>query len=293
MSLAGKIFSVLAMILAIFYVGITTALVSLQENYRLQLVNQRAKYEDDLDAQKKAYKSLQYKHNALTEDRDRLATENQTLAGEVNTLRDEWAEAAALNRIQQNIIADQDQEIKRISDQVDSYRTNFIDKSKENDQLNEKIAGLEGDKRKLTVARDGFQDRLTAAEKTRDNALKEIDKLTEDVNHYVSILARIRDQRPDVYAEALRGEVIHPRKAIRGKVTAVDKKLGLVVINAGQRHDVRKGYSFIVFRDDDYVGKVVVDEVFPDVSAAHYSRPDMRSDVEVGDDVTTKLVVDF
>jgi len=42
-----------------------------------------------------------------------------------------------------------------------------------------------------------------------------------------------------------------------------------------------------------YVGRVVVSQVFPDYCAARYSKPDMRGDVEVGDDVTTKLVVDF
>ena len=293
MSLAGKIFSVLAMVLAIFYVGITVALVSVQENYRQQLVNVKETHRVESANQKQAYDGLNDEYKALKAEFERIAKENGVLTGEVNTLREDWAQAVALNRIQQNVIADQDVELKRVSDQVDSYRTSFIDKSKENDRLGEKIALLEGTIGKLTVARDGFQDRLTAAEKTRDNALKEIEKLTEDINHYGGLLAKLRDVRPDLYQELLRGEVIEPKKAIRGKVTAVDKKLGLVVINAGQRHDVRKGYSFIVFRGNQYVGKVVVDEVFPDVSAAHYSRAEMRGDVEVGDDVTTKLVVDF
>ena len=293
MSLVGKIFSVLALILAIFYVGITTALVSLQENYRKQLVNQEAQYEQKLNEKDDEYKSLQHKHAALQADRDRLHDDNSRLAGENRELRGEWAEARNLNTVQANIIADQDQEIKRLDAQVDTYRTNFIEKSQDNDRLNEKIAGLLGDKQKLTVARDTFQDRLTTTEKDRDNALKEVEKLTEDATRYVSLLSKLKEVRPDVYEELIRGEVIHPKKAIRGKVTAVDKKLGLVVINAGQRNEVRKGYSFIVFRDDKYIGKIVVDEVFPDVSAAHYSRPDMRTDVEVGDDVTTRLVVDF
>ena len=63
----------------------------------------------------------------------------------------------------------------------------------------------------------------------------------------------------------------------------------LVVINLGERHGVKKGSTFIVFRKDRYVGKVIVDEVFPDVSAAHHDREAMKGDVEVGDDVTTKL----
>jgi chromosome segregation ATPase len=273
-------------------VGVTLSLVAHQENYRLQLVNLQVKHQEEMDTQKTAYGVLESKYNTLSDERERLAKENGELTGHVATLRDQASEAQAVVRVQQNIIQDQEAEIKRLDAQVDSYRTNFIDKSKENERLETKIAQLDDTIGKLTVARDGFQDRLTAAEKTRDNAIQEVAKLTEDVNHYVRILQRIKTDRPDVYDQAVRGETIEPRRAIRGKVTAVDKNLGLVVINVGQKNDVRKGYSFIVFRGNQYVGKVVVDEVFPDVAAAQYSRPDMRTDVEVGDDVTTKLVVD-
>ena len=103
---------------------------------------------------------------------------------------------------------------------------------------------------------------------------------------------RLRDQRPDVYSGLIRGEVVQPRQAIRGKVTAADPRLGLVVLNAGQRQGARKGHSFVVFRGSQYVGKVVVDEVFPDVAAAHYDRPNMRTNVQVGDEVTTRLLTE-
>ncbi|MFW6161475.1 MAG: hypothetical protein ACODAJ_01830 [Planctomycetota bacterium] len=293
MSLAGKIFSVLALVLAIFYVGVTVTLVSLQENYRKQMVKQR----DDLNAKiaekEDAIKDLEYEKKELTQERERLVNKSGELQGEVNHLRKQWAESAALNRVQQNIIQDQEQEIKRLEDRTDTWMVNYNEERAKTERLKDQIAQIEQDKEQLTVARDQFQDRLVAAEKTRDGALQEVEKLTQDINRYVSILQRIKEQRPDVYAEAVRGETIQPKKAIRGKVTAVDKKLGLVVFDAGQRNDVRKGFSFIVFRDDQYVGKVVVDEVFPDVSAAHYIRDQMATDVEVGDDVTTKLVTDF
>ncbi|MBL7223540.1 MAG: hypothetical protein ISS72_06795 [Candidatus Brocadiae bacterium] len=293
MSLAGKIFSVLAFILAVFYVGITTALVSMQDNYRTQLAKAEQKHVKTVEQKDGLIADWEHKHNAIDKEARLIDGKNRMLAAENQELRSEWAEANALTTVQRNIIADQDQEIKRLDAQVDSYRTNFMDANADIKRLGGVIAGLEGDKKALIGARDTFQERLTACEKDRDNALKEIEKLTEDVTRYVALLSDLREQRPDIYAELIRKDIIEPKKAIRGKVTAVDQKLGLVVINAGQRNDVRKGYQFIVFRGNKYVGKVVIDEVFPDVSAAHYSRPDMAADVEVGDDVTTKLAVDF
>ena len=80
----------------------------------------------------------------------------------------------------------------------------------------------------------------------------------------------------------------HGGKAIRGKVTGVDAKLGLAIINQGQRDGVAKGLAFHVHRRGQYIGKLIVDEIFPDVCAARYSRPDMLGDVAVGDDATTE-----
>lgn len=293
MSLAGKIFSVLAFILAVFYVGITTALVSMQDNYRQKLAKREQELKATIQQKDDAFADLEHKFNDLTKDRDLLQREASRLLGENRELRGEWAQAAALTTVQANIIADQEQEVKRLDAQVDSYRTNFTDANDTIKRLNGVITGLEGDKKALIIARDTFQERLTTCEVARDNAQKEGDRLAEDVTRYVALLSDLKEQRPDIYAGLIRKDVIEPKKAIRGKVTAVDTKLGLVVINAGQRNDVRKGYQFIVFRGSKYVGKIVVDEVFPDVSAAHYSHTDMATDAEVGDDVTTKLAVDF
>ena len=137
------------------------------------------------------------------------------------------------------------------------------------------------------------EQRIRKAKEDTEIALRVIRGLADDASRYTSLLGSLREQRPDIYSEVIRKDVVQPKKGIRAKVTAVDPRLGLAVINAGQRRDVRKGYEFIVFRGSQYIGKLVVDEVFPDVAATHYSRPDMREDVAVGDDVTTKLAVDF
>jgi len=76
---------------------------------------------------------------------------------------------------------------------------------------------------------------------------------------------------------------------IRGKVTAVDKMLGVIVLDVGQLHAVRPGYGFIVHRGQRFVGRVVIEEVLPDMSSARYGKT-MKTHVDVGDDVTTRLL---
>ena len=76
---------------------------------------------------------------------------------------------------------------------------------------------------------------------------------------------------------------------IRGKVAAVDRRNGVVFVNVGERHGVRERYGLTVCRDGKPIARAVVLEVFPDLCAARVGRS-TRAAVQVGDDVTTRVV---
>ncbi|NQT85588.1 hypothetical protein HQ560_02420 [bacterium] len=147
--------------------------------------------------------------------------------------------------------------------------------------LREQVKGI------LTV-----RSRLGHSPNDMARAKEEIRRLKAELAYANDLLAKLKAVHPELWFEIAPGDGHRPTPMIRAKVTAVDPKLGLVVINAGQRQGVTKGMAFIVFRADKYIGKLIVDEVFPDVSACHYDRPSMHGDPEVGDDVTTKLEVE-
>lgn len=84
---------------------------------------------------------------------------------------------------------------------------------------------------------------------------------------------------------------IRAEATIRGKVVAASKFHGIAVLNVGETHGVRPRYAFIVYRGDRFIGTLVVDDTFPDMSSAHYGKT-MKAHVEVGDEVTTKLVAE-
>ena len=88
-----------------------------------------------------------------------------------------------------------------------------------------------------------------------------------------------------------RDDGIQAAATIRGKVIAADKFHGVVVINVGELNGVRPRYAFTVYRGEKFVGTIVVDDTFPDMSSAHYGKT-MKGHVEVGDEVTTKLVTE-
>lgn len=86
-----------------------------------------------------------------------------------------------------------------------------------------------------------------------------------------------------------RDDGIRAAATVRGKVVAADKFCGVAVINVGEMQGVRPRYAFVVYRGEKFIGTLVVDETFPDMSSAHYGKT-MKGHVEIGDEVTTKLV---
>lgn len=293
MSLAGKIFAVIAFVMAVFYAGITGALMSLQENYKQKLADEKAlhdrtKAEADRDrADLKAIIAQREGELARSKEEARI------LRGERDELRKEWEIAAGINRLAVQVIEDQDNQIALQNARVDRLHDDLKAAAEENKAKQKAIEDLEAKNRELLKNRDALQDLLTVREKDLANAVKEVEKLTADLAVALDMLQRLKERDIEMYVSLLKTDTqIRPKKVIRGKVTGVDKALGLVILNIGQRHDVVKGYSFIVFRGDKYIGKVIVDEVFPDMSATHYDKPSMKEDVEVGDDVTTRLTFD-
>jgi len=135
MSLAGKIFSVIALVAAVFYTGITAALVSLQENYRKQLVKAKAEHRVAIQAKDNEIADLNVEAKNLSE---KLATTQRELAraiAEANEMRAEWEEAAAVNRYAMAIIRDQEDQIATLSARVDGYNDDLKSQRDANDKL--------------------------------------------------------------------------------------------------------------------------------------------------------------
>lgn len=294
MSFAGKVFAVISLVAAVFYAGITAALMSLQENYKQKLADEQAIHAQDKKKAEIEKADLEGKNKQLDGELVRANKENNRLDGEVRYLRDEWAAAAGINRFAMQVIDDQEDQIALLNTRNDRYNADLIASRADSDKKQARIDELSKGLTDMTASRDALSDALKTTQVLLTNNSKEVEKLTSDLTTANDMLQRYKERDPEGYTQLLRPDTtIRPPKVIRGKVTGVDKGLGLVILNIGQRNEVAKGYSFIVFRGDEYIGKVVVDEVFPDMSATHYDKPAMKKDVEVGDDVTTRLSIDL
>ena len=295
MSLVGKIFAVISLIIAVFYAGITAALVSMQENFRKKHLNAEAEHKQAEDRWKDIEKNLNDKigrHETTIKGlNDSLTAAN----GELKQRRQEWRTNNDTIDMQKNEIAALNATVKKLENHLDTFLNDNNNKKKE-------ITRLEGEVARVNGERDVVEKKYKEVFQERDKwwancmrAQKALITLKKDYEFLDSIVVRLKERDPELYRDLL--TVTGEKKVeelIRGKITAVDKDLGLVIINRGQKNGVQPGMVFIVYRGDKYVVKVRVDEVFPDVAAATYVPGSKAKgmDAEVGDDVTNRLSVE-
>lgn len=76
---------------------------------------------------------------------------------------------------------------------------------------------------------------------------------------------------------------------VAGRVQAVDNEMDIFVISVGDKDQVKVGHEFTVYRNNDYVSTIVVDQVFPNHASCHTKKGMKKSDVKSGDEVATRL----
>jgi peptidoglycan hydrolase CwlO-like protein len=300
MSLVGKIFAVLCLVLAVFYAGITASLLTLQENYKRQLAQTEQRYKDIVKVKDTKIDDLESMKQGLEKQVDNLQKGLARSQGENNELRAEWAIVSAALQHAKNIIDDQEAAIKSLDKNRADLYNDLVAKGETIKKRDGEITEFKGKLDATGKRRDEFQDLLTEREKQLVNAEKELARVTDALKYRTDKLDILFQKRPEVWKEIMEagsgveGGGMPIDKNIRGKVVGVDKKLGFVILNVGQKQGVQKGYSFVVFRDAEYVGKVIVQDVTtPDTCAARYDKPLMKTDAEVGDDVALRLMVEF
>ena len=117
-----------------------------------------------------------------------------------------------------------------------------------------------------------------------DRIKDKLKRNTDDLVRYVDIYGPLDQTAPQ------------PKKAIRGRVLLVsnDPERGndvIVVINVGKKDGVEVKYSFIVYRGSNFIGKLIVERVTDDMSAARLDpKYGTQLAVAPGDEVATRLI---
>ncbi len=276
MTLVGKIFTVLVLIMSIAFMMLAVTVFATHRNWRDFVVQP-----DGLKAQIEA-----------------LSKTNGELRTEISRAKDQIALEQAARRFA--LAAGQARQ-EQLDDALQRREKEYTDLQAAHGTLVESHARNVTILNSLRDENEGLRTEIRTAQQARDDYFNQVVKLTDDLNRGEGNLRTLQEQHDMLLvqngkmAKVMRSYEISvdtptdgraPR--VDGLVTAVGDK-DLIEISIGSDDGLRKHHLMEVFRKNTYVGRVEIVTVEPDRAVAKIIPEFRQGIIRKGDRVAAKL----
>ncbi len=277
MDKSGKTLTIFLVVIAVLLVSLTTIAVffflkevelrKVAQDHVEQLEDLSAKLQTELKESKKQIFIYQEKNKEIEEelenrldDLDLQTGLNEELKKQSKELKDELAQAVQLR---QELEQKFDQDLNQAEGRIASLRKELDTMTSKNANLQELCEQYEEQLQQTRVAGPGA-----------------------DVAVGPQQMAPVAgDESGDVELEKI---VVVPPTDGEGTVLDVDQENEFIIVSIGEKDGVVKESVLSIYRDETYLGDVVVTQVLPDMSAADFIKPLTSQDVRQDDRVTVK-----
>jgi uncharacterized membrane protein len=284
MNTVAKVFVVLNLVFSLLYVGVAATLLGKQENWKQKFFEEEKGRKDDNAKSEKEIKFKESQIGALRSDVEtlRAGTDNlkTQLEGQINenkNLEKKWNEMMT--------------EVQALKANNDKLSNNLSEMSKQKDDLGKALEQKTaecGDALKLRDQSVDDHQRVKEQLKDMKVSLDDLKQRHVDLAKKKAelewILARVQEE----YHITL-GEVFPAIPKIDGRVVGVSNRINLIVISVGEEDQVKVGFEFTIYRGNTYVGKMVVEKVYPRQAAGRVLLEKTKDKVQAGDSVTTQV----
>ncbi len=280
MTLIGKIFTVLILIMSLVFMTVAMMVYATHKNWR--------------DVVKGDGASVQGMEKTIAEQQT-TATNLQNTIETLNTKieQERAARVYALAALQARTKL-QDAELQRLSQEnerlvkSEADTKNLLDLAENKAKnLQQEVSQLRGDIKLAQSDRDkNFQEVVTLTDKLQQYKVEQ-DRLKEREQQLVNTTAMMKRvltaHGMDQYTPV---DGIPPQ--LEAVVTAVNDN-NMVEISVGADDGIRRGNTLDVFRGDTYLGRIIIKETAPDRAVGEIVREYRRGLIKKGDYVSTKL----
>jgi len=288
MSLLAKILVVIQAILVMVYLGLTASLYQHRRDWRTSYQKLKLRYSQSVSRAQQ----------------------------EIDALR-------TFVRAKDEVVGAKEQEVRQLKTQLDdalrtaqSYQKHFRDEREKNQRQQENFNQLNGrlttalrNNEQLNSRNEELDTLLDTATKRREIAEGQVARLTNLTTELESDLGTLRETFADTRKRLRDKELLismaqsrgfdfatlavpgPPVPAIDGTVTAIkdDISPALVLLSVGSDDRVEQGFHFSIYRNDVFVGKVVVERVLPDSAGCRVLFTADGQAIAQGDSAATRL----
>ena len=277
MTLVGKIFTVLILLMSGFFMIMATMVFATHKNWKEAVTDPTTGFAVKLNSQialnKQLTEQLQsYKTELATQmaaRRQAIAALQSNLAVKTRELESRQKELETLSASHNTMVKNEElaqQRLKSIEEEVAKIRVEVRDAQTDRDMQFDKVVKLTDDlhqaelTKKLMEERNGQLLNQVAAQKlVMDQHGLTVNSLTDSIPPQVD-----------------------------GIVVAVSDK-DLIEISLGSDDGLKEGHSMEIYRGNQYLGRVIIRKTSPDRAVGQVVKQLQKGTIKKGDNVTTKL----
>jgi len=273
MSLVGKIFTMLILILSVMFMAFAMMVFATHKNWKATATALQTQLTAANAANKDAKDLLQRLQN-------NLAAEMGARKAALAALQVRVTAAESRLTAKEKELADLTAAHSEATQTAKEAQTRLATLEDETKKLRDELRGEQSrrDKAFLTVV--DLTDKLTQAESLRQNLEEVNTQATKEMNRMKMVLDR-NGLTPDSL-------VSHIPPKVEGEVTDVSDK-DLLEISIGADDGLKVGHSLDVYRGTQYLGRIVVKKTSPDRAVGQVMKELQRGQIKRGDRVTTKF----
>ncbi len=287
MNLVGKIFTVLILLMSMFFMGLAVAVYSAHKNWREVVENPEASGGKDL--------GLKFQ---LENNRAR----NQELKDQLDKLDGELAAEKAAKRQALSKLENENSELKGERDELTREHAKLKQAEREAvvamQATQETLAGLRTEV-------EGLREKISKAQADRDAHFKSVVALTDNLHQAVNELKRLKGRQVTLADDLAKAKTVlqHNGLTVHTPTTNTPPQVdglvlattgdGLVEISIGEDDGLLKGHSLQVYRIaggvSTYLGRIAVVRTSPDRSVCKIDPNYRKGTIQRGDRVASKL----
>jgi uncharacterized protein (DUF3084 family) len=283
MSQLARMFVVLNFLLAAGFLYAAAMFLGLNHEYKKKNEGLTTQMASERDAASKREKDLKTRVDELTresstlkENGSGLAATNAQLTKTNSDLQAQLKEKDAAIAKEQGNVASANANLQRANDEL-SKRTDEANKLRADAataQANERKANDELEKTKGEV-------------RTRDNTIAELEKTKTDQSGKIEELEIVKKLAQDAKVDLT--QILQSAPIPDAKVIGFDPEMKLVQVNAGSTQKVARGTTLDIVRGSSYIGRIKIDQVYPNSAAGTLFIAAPGQTVQVGDRATNTI----
>ncbi len=282
MSAIGKIFIVLNLVFSLVIVGAAASYLSKADDWKTNFDELKATY----DTEKESWSQ------DLSDERARAETLRTEVDDKQSKIEDLEVANENLNASNQR----KDLDNQQLRSSVDQIKNTLADFRQNMNDLNNRNSALTDDNAQLRTASLDALEKQKQAEADLQRKVGDLARATDRVGDLEVAVAQIEEEKGHLdsllkIAQSKGFDIssLVAMKKIDATVVEVDNELGFVVLSVGKDDEVSKGWTFQIYRDDQYLGEVEIDEVYEKFSAAKIKFAKDDALFQIHDAATTVL----